>query len=361
MVSSSTELTTCTYYGDGKRQSIISDTGGTNTTDNHNWDGQNILLDANKCMAELKYYTNTPGMWGSLASQCNIPTNSSAFQAFDPQGSSRELISSTEAVSDTNLYKAFGQVLVSTGSATNEFQYGGLVGYYHDQDFRLYVRARYYDPIKARWLTRDPIGFDGGDWNLYRYVGSEPTTNTDPGGLQRHNYVCGSTTTGSMSPGWLCVSPPNALPGQCHCCMQVGEYGPDQCYGDCQNAFGCPNGGHPPHRPNPPLTCALIRAFGCARLCQVVGPEFYLECLDTCDGIEIMCQLLEHPHPPINSGTPCGTYCQDMTQAAPQRGITGEALYQYCEHCCLCYCPGVTQGNEDAARPCIDYNCTVYV
>ncbi len=39
-----------------------------------------------------------------------------------------------------------------------------------------------YDPTVGRFITEDPIGFDGGDTNLYRYVGSSPTNATDPTG-----------------------------------------------------------------------------------------------------------------------------------------------------------------------------------
>lgn len=40
-----------------------------------------------------------------------------------------------------------------------------------------------FDPSVGRWLQEDPIGFDGGDPNLYRYVGNRVTTATDPSGL----------------------------------------------------------------------------------------------------------------------------------------------------------------------------------
>jgi len=33
-------------------------------------------------------------------------------------------------------------------------------------------------------FSQDPIGFDAGDANLYRYVGNHPTNATDPSGLQ---------------------------------------------------------------------------------------------------------------------------------------------------------------------------------
>ncbi|MEM6779766.1 MAG: RHS repeat-associated core domain-containing protein, partial [Planctomycetota bacterium] len=47
-----------------------------------------------------------------------------------------------------------------------------------------YNRARYLDPQAGRWLSQDPIGFAAGDANLYRYVGNQPTTKTDPSGLE---------------------------------------------------------------------------------------------------------------------------------------------------------------------------------
>ncbi len=40
-----------------------------------------------------------------------------------------------------------------------------------------------YDPTIGRWISEDPIGFAGGDPNLYRYVGNSPTNATDPSGL----------------------------------------------------------------------------------------------------------------------------------------------------------------------------------
>jgi uncharacterized protein RhaS with RHS repeats len=46
-----------------------------------------------------------------------------------------------------------------------------------------YNRARYYDAAIGRFLSEDPIGFAGGDSNIYRYVANSPLANTDPLGL----------------------------------------------------------------------------------------------------------------------------------------------------------------------------------
>lgn len=42
-----------------------------------------------------------------------------------------------------------------------------------------------FDPSLGRWITEDPIGFEGGDNNLYRFVENNPLNYTDPSGLQK--------------------------------------------------------------------------------------------------------------------------------------------------------------------------------
>ena len=46
-----------------------------------------------------------------------------------------------------------------------------------------YYRARYYDAKIGRFISKDPIGFAGGDVNVYGYVGNSPTNWVDPWGL----------------------------------------------------------------------------------------------------------------------------------------------------------------------------------
>jgi hypothetical protein len=48
-----------------------------------------------------------------------------------------------------------------------------------------------YDPTVGRFITEDPIGFDGGDLDLYRYVGNSPTNETDPSGLASRTVETG--------------------------------------------------------------------------------------------------------------------------------------------------------------------------
>jgi RHS repeat-associated protein len=42
---------------------------------------------------------------------------------------------------------------------------------------------RWYDLSTGRWMSEDPIGFEAGDRNLYRYVSNSVTTSLDPDGI----------------------------------------------------------------------------------------------------------------------------------------------------------------------------------
>ena len=73
-----------------------------------------------------------------------------------------------------------GQVTQDTSPA---FQPLGFAGGIYDRDTGL-VRfgARDYDPSVGRWTSKDPIGFDAGDSNLYGYVIADPANSIDPTG-----------------------------------------------------------------------------------------------------------------------------------------------------------------------------------
>jgi len=43
-------------------------------------------------------------------------------------------------------------------------------------------RARFFSPVLHRFISEDPIGFEGGDINLYAYVLNAPTMLRDPSG-----------------------------------------------------------------------------------------------------------------------------------------------------------------------------------
>jgi RHS repeat-associated protein len=69
-----------------------------------------------------------------------------------------------------------------------------------------YYRARYYDPMEGRFINKDPIGFEGGDVNLYAYASNSPINWVDALGLARifaglasyYNLIGSETASGEM-------------------------------------------------------------------------------------------------------------------------------------------------------------------
>ena len=81
-------------------------------------------------------------------------------------------------------YGPFGQRTLLSPPDTEDWMPFGFAGGLYDQDTGLVrLGARDYDPMTGRWTTKDPIKFQGGQANLYVYVGGDPVNGIDPYGL----------------------------------------------------------------------------------------------------------------------------------------------------------------------------------
>jgi len=110
----------------------------------------------------------------------------------DHLGSPRLVVNvTTGAIIQRMDYDEFGNVLNDTNPG---FQPFGFAGGLYDRDTSL-VRfgARDYDVTVGRWMTKDPIGFGGGDTNLYSYASGEPINHVDKRGklLQALPFIFG--------------------------------------------------------------------------------------------------------------------------------------------------------------------------
>jgi len=113
-----------------------------------------------------------------------------AYLYADGLGSIIAVADANATLQETVEYGAYGQTVykdaVSGSTATvsytgNPYAYTGREP---DAETGLYYyRARYYDVEAGRFIQSDPIGFKGGDTNLYAYVGNNPVNFYDPSGL----------------------------------------------------------------------------------------------------------------------------------------------------------------------------------
>jgi RHS repeat-associated protein len=84
-------------------------------------------------------------------------------------------------IANEKFYDAFGNVTSETNSSVDTVF--AWTGRFFDDDTGLQLNGlRWYDPGVGRWLSEDPIGFAGGDPNLYRYSGNGPGMFVDPDG-----------------------------------------------------------------------------------------------------------------------------------------------------------------------------------
>jgi RHS repeat-associated protein len=80
-------------------------------------------------------------------------------------------------------YDAYGNSLGDTKD-NNNFRYVGGSDVFSDDDVSLqYMHHRWFDPSLGRFVTRDPLGFKGGNYNLYCYAGNNPLLAFDSSGL----------------------------------------------------------------------------------------------------------------------------------------------------------------------------------
>jgi len=106
-----------------------------------------------------------------------------SFYGYDGGGNVRNLTNTTGAITDEYEYDAFGNAFTKVGSTPNVYLYRGEQ---YDSDLALYyLRARYYDPLTGRFLSRDPnVGYidEPATLHKYLYAGGDPVNRVDPSG-----------------------------------------------------------------------------------------------------------------------------------------------------------------------------------
>jgi RHS repeat-associated protein len=177
MDKKASSLLTAGYTGDGLRAWKESSSVRTYFI----YDGALPLLELDNIGAIVS--TNTSGANGLISRRTG---STSVFYVFDSEGSVSQRTDSSGNILSDHLYSAFGEQL--SGSQTDAFGYRAQFGYYSDNETGLQLLThRYYDPTRGRFVTRDPISYDGGV-NLYSYVTNNPINFLDPLGLAKLVY-----------------------------------------------------------------------------------------------------------------------------------------------------------------------------
>jgi RHS repeat-associated protein len=144
------------------------------------------------------------------SARCTTPT--AAYRSYVVNVTNGSVITEAD-------YSALGVRTVKTGSEDAiPFSFAG--GLYDADTALTRFGARDYDARFGRWTNKDPILFDGGQTNLYVYVGNDPVNRQDPSGLEETGAGGASSTGEGGSEGG----------GNTPC---EGQEGPDPAYSRC--------------------------------------------------------------------------------------------------------------------------------
>ena len=173
-------IATMTYDVFNNRIEMDWTQGGTTTTQRYAYNGDEVWADLTGANAlELRYVLGD--QTDQLLARVNETTGSLAYYLTDDLGSVRLIMDSSGTVLNAITYDAYGNILTqSNASYSDRYKYTGRE--FDPVSGLQYNRGRYYNASTGSRLSQDPLGFTGGDSNLYRYVGNDPTGLTDPNG-----------------------------------------------------------------------------------------------------------------------------------------------------------------------------------
>jgi len=205
--TSSTEITSYAYFSDGSRTRRTA--SGAATYFLHDFSSLNgILAEYDSGGAMVARYIHGPGIDEPLAVSRG---GSWYYYHVDGLGSVTMLTRADKTVANRYVYDDFGGFRSRTEAVTNSYAFTGRE--YDAAVDLIFYRARYYDPLIGRFLTRDPAGM-GNAANLYAYVGNNPVNHVDPSGLGGFYHDGGgsdSYRSGGVgfSPIWYQPGPPS--------------------------------------------------------------------------------------------------------------------------------------------------------
>ena len=174
---------TNSYQYDGTGNRLTRTAGGITTRFVQDVNGPlaNVLAETDAAGSITAYYVYGLGLVERVAADGSV-----RFYHHDSRGSTVALTDGAGNLTDKYAYDPFGKLANSTGSTANPFKYVGRFGLFDEGNGLIYIRARYYNPAQARFLSKDLLsGQDTQSQSLNRFVYSldNPIRLSDISGL----------------------------------------------------------------------------------------------------------------------------------------------------------------------------------
>ncbi|MFN2507358.1 MAG: RHS repeat-associated core domain-containing protein, partial [Chthoniobacterales bacterium] len=178
------------YYYDGLNRQVARDVNGVRTY--NVWDGWNLIEERNASGNVVYCYIHGAATDEILARFGG--GSATRWYYHDGRGNTSHLAGDQGYLVERYTYGFAGNPFfydasgasVTASPSNNRFLFTGRD---YSKETGLYdYRNRFYHWGLGRFIQSDPIGFGGGDLNLYRYCGGDPVNRTDPSGLAPQSH-----------------------------------------------------------------------------------------------------------------------------------------------------------------------------
>lgn len=143
----------------------------------------NLIAEADETKTIINYYIYGAGLLAMVT-----PADETYCYHFNATGSTVAMTDMGKTMVNKYAYTPFGTLANKEENIPQPFKFVGQYGVMSESNGFYYMRARHYDPKVRRFISEDPIGFEGGDLNLYAYAGNNPLMYIDPTGLELRIY-----------------------------------------------------------------------------------------------------------------------------------------------------------------------------
>ena len=142
--------------------------------------GENVGVDEYFWGRDVSSTLDGAGGVGGLV--CLVHDGAAYVPLYDANGNITAYVGASGSLVARYTYDCFGNVVSSSGEQAGDFRFGFSTKYQDEATELLLYECRCYSPALGRWMTRDPIGEDGGV-NLYAFCENDPLDNCDYLGL----------------------------------------------------------------------------------------------------------------------------------------------------------------------------------
>jgi RHS repeat-associated protein len=169
---------TIEYFYDHQNRIVLRKQGKNATTFIH--DGWQIVLQFDNDKPTHRY------LWGTK--QDELICDNDNWTLGDHLNTIRDIVKSDGTITDHLEYNSFGKIISATKNDSSlQFAYTGKST---DKASELQWNInRWYDTNVGRWVSEDPIGFEGEDANLFRYVTNNISSHFDSLGLADYSKI----------------------------------------------------------------------------------------------------------------------------------------------------------------------------